>query len=193
MNANTSPSEDLSRIINSAKRLGVEMDEADALQWLAAAAATHGDTDDVVVDIKSGVFGHKLTMLDFSPDDLAHFRKIGKLVEFADVPGKVETALALSGSSAQAKIQTYPGDCDYFERVNIIAPTRADACRILGQIIRDKALSALQGPTYQLIEVKFGSYPRDVSRGDHPHKKGAPVSWKPPEISAGQFEAKLAD
>ena len=43
-------------------------------------------------------------------------------MDFDDAPGVVETALALSGSAAQSKIQTYPGDCDYFERVNILAP-----------------------------------------------------------------------
>ena len=81
--------------------------------------------EEVSLDIRTGTFGHKITMLDFSPEDLAHFRQIGKLVEFEDIPGKVETALALSGSAAQSKIQTYPGDADYFERVNIIAePTR---------------------------------------------------------------------
>jgi len=57
MNATPTPSEDLSRIISSAKRLGVEMDEAAALQWLTAAAATQGDTDDVVVDITVSVLG----------------------------------------------------------------------------------------------------------------------------------------
>jgi hypothetical protein len=93
-------------------------------------------------------------MLDFSPNELARFREIGRLVEFYDEPGVVETALALSGSSAQSKIQTYPGDCDYFERVNIIADTRQEACQILARIMREKALSTQKGPTYQLIEVK---------------------------------------
>ena len=185
MNANTSPSEDLSRIINSAKRLGVEMNETDALQWLAAAAATKGDTDDVVVDVKSGVFGHKLSMLDFSLDDLAHFRKIGKLVEFADVPGKVETALALSGSAAQSKIQTYPGDCDYFERVNIHADTREEACQALGKLIREKAIAAMKGPGYELIEVKMGSYQQDVQRDGKKLPKGSPISWNAEEIKKG--------
>jgi hypothetical protein len=74
-------------------------------------------------------------LLDFSPQELAHFREIGRLVEFEDQLGVVETALALSGSSAQSKIQTYPGDCDYFERVNVIADTREKACQTLARII----------------------------------------------------------
>ena len=100
----------------------------------------------------------------------------------------VETALALSGSAAQSKIQSYPGDCDYFERINIIAPTREEACQILAKIMREKALNTLQGPTYQLIEVKFGSYPEDMVIGDRRVKAGTPIAWKPDQIRAGKIE-----
>ncbi|UCF29049.1 MAG: hypothetical protein JSW42_05070, partial [Chloroflexota bacterium] len=108
-------------------------------------------------------------------------------------PGVVETALALSGSSAQSKIQTFPGDCDYFERVNIIADTREEACQILARIMRDKALGTLKGPTWQLIEVKMGSYPFDMVRGDDQLKKGSPISWSAPEIQAGKIEGFRPD
>ncbi|HEY4718667.1 MAG TPA: hypothetical protein VIH14_06605, partial [Anaerolineales bacterium] len=182
------PSEDLARILASARRLGVELNEADALQWLAAVAASPGDEDDIVLDVKSGVFGHRVTMLDFSVEDLAHFRKIGRLVEFSDIPGKVETALALSGSAAQSKIQTYPGDADYFERVNILAPTRSEACRILGELIREKALSTLAGPSYKLIEVKMGSYQQNVLRGGKQLPQGSPISWNTEEVGLGVLE-----
>jgi hypothetical protein len=181
------PSADLKRIIESARRLGVEMDEDEALQWLTAMAASQDD-EDIVVDIRSGVFGHKVTMLDFSPEELEHFRKIGRLVEFEDQPG-VETALALSGSAAQSKIQAYPGDADFFERVNIKAETRERACHILAEIMRQKALNTTEGPTYQLIEVKFGSYPYDVVKEGHPVKAGAPISWKPEEVRAAKISA----
>lgn len=183
--------EDLERIIASAKRLGVELDEEAALQWLTAVAAESGDSD-VTMDVRSGVFGHRVTMLDFSPDDLAHFRKIGRLVEFKDSPG-IETALALSGSAAQSKIQTYPGDADYFERVNIHANTREDACRILAEQIREKALSSMKGDWYQLIEVKFGNYPYNVVREGKPRAKGTPVSWSAEDVNRGKFEAFTPD
>jgi hypothetical protein len=111
-------------------------------------------------------------------------------VGFNDRPG-VETALALSGSSAQSVIQTYPGDCDYFERVNIHAPSREEACRTLAGLIREKALSTMKGPNYMLVEVKFGSYPVDVMRGGALRKRGTPVSWSPGELAAGRFEAQL--
>ncbi len=186
------PAADLERIIASARRLGVEMDEEAALQWLVAVAAAKSGAD-VTFDERSGVFGHRLSLLDFSEQDLARFREIGRLVEFKDVPGVVETALALSGSAAQSKIQSYPGDCDYFERVNIKAASREEACRILADLIRQKALDTERGPSYQLIEVKFGEHPRNVVIEGKPVKAGAPVSWTPEQIRAGQILASLPD
>jgi hypothetical protein len=188
----TSPHDALERILDSAKRLGVELDEGEALQWLSAVSAAKGSAD-VMFDPKSGVFGHAVSMLDFSPEELAYFRRIGQLVEFNDQPGVVETALALSGSAAQSKIQTYPGDCDYFERVNILAETRQEACEILAGLIRTKALDAMGGPTYQLIEVKFGSYASDVQRGEEFHRAGTPISWGSEEVTAGRIEASTPD
>lgn len=183
--------EELKKIIESAQRLGVEMDEGDALQWLTAITAQEGS--DIAMDDRAGVFGHTVTLLDFDDADLAHFRKIGKLVEFQDISGKVETALALSGSAAQSKIQTYPGDADYFERVNIIASNKEEACNILADIMRQKALSTLKGNTYQLIEVKFGSFPFDIQRGDRAEKKGSPICWYPLEIQTGKIEGQTPD
>ena len=179
--------EDLNRIMESAKRLGIEVGEEEALQWLTSMAAYKGSSQ-ISMDTRSGVFGHNITMLDFSDKDLDYFKRIGKIVEFEDVPGKVETALALSGSSAQSKIQSYPGDCDYFERINIIAPSREEACEILGSIMREKALKYVQGPNYQLIEVKFGEHPRDIVIGDREVRAGSPVSWHPAEIQAGKID-----
>ena len=75
-------------------------------------------------------------MLDFSSEELAHFRRVGKLVEIRDQED-VETAFALSGSAAQSKIQTYPGDCDFFERVNIRAPSLDHAVSRFAEVIRE--------------------------------------------------------
>jgi len=183
---------EMTQIIESANRLGIELDEAEAMQWLTAMAATEAQQD-LVLDERTGVFGHSMVMLDFSPEDLAHFREIGRLVEFDDVPDMVETALALSGSAAQSKIQTYPGDADYFERVNIHAGTREEACQILADIMRKKALGAVKGPTYQLIEVKFGSYPSEFVKGGSTIAAGSPIAWDPEEIEAGQIEGFTPD
>ena len=117
------PSNELARILDSAKRLGVEMDEEEALQWLTSMAACQGDHD-IAVDAASGVFGHNVTMLDFSPQQLEHFRQIGTA---GGVRGRARRggdragALRLGGAVQDPDL---PGDCDYFERVNILAPTR---------------------------------------------------------------------
>ncbi len=183
----------LNDIIGAAKRLGMEMDEKEAEQWLKAIDLAKEKGDDIVFDVRSGVFGQNIAMLDFSPQRLDYFRKIGKLVEFKDIPGLVETALALSGSSAQSKIQSYPGDADYFERVNIISPTKEEACKILAMVMRKKALDTARGSTYQLIEVKLGSYDRDLVIGNFTHKKGSPISWSPEQIKAGRIEGFTPD
>ena len=186
------PNVEMKRIIKSARRLGVELNEQEAIQWLVAVSSSQGKAD-VVEDKRQGIFGHRITLLDFSPERLAYFRNIGKLVEFLDEPGIVETALALSGSAAQSRIQTYPGDADFFERVNIKAPTRLEACQILSRIMGQKALGTEKGETYQLIEVKFGSYPQTMETVRGVQKAGAPVSWTPSEIQAGKIEGHLLD
>ncbi|HCC79723.1 MAG: hypothetical protein A2X25_09125 [Chloroflexi bacterium GWB2_49_20] len=192
MGKSKNPPKDLKRILESARRLGVELDKEEALQWLSALAANDGQ-ENVVHDSRTGVFGHKVSMLDFSLDELEHFRKIGQLVEFADQPGRVETALALSGSAAQSKIQTFPGDCDYFERINILAPTRAEACRTLAEIMHAKVVDSMKGTTFQLIEVKFGSYPADTVKNGQLNRKGTPISWTASEVVAGQFDGFTPD
>jgi hypothetical protein len=178
---------DLERIIESARHAGLEFKEEEAAQWLRSIemAATG---DEVTLDHRSGVFGHRVVMLDFSPDDLAFFRAVGALVEIPD-EDDVETALALSGSAAQSKIQTYPGDADFFERVNILAPTREDACRRIGEVMRKKALDNLEGDTYRLIEVKFGEYPTDLTRDGMQLKTGSPIAWSAADVVAGEFTA----
>jgi hypothetical protein len=192
MTSASGPNQDLTRILDSARRLGVEMDEGEALQWLAAMSA--GDSGgDVVVDSRTGVFGHRISMLDFKPADLERFRRIGRLVEFADEPGVVETALALSGSAAQSKIQSFPGDCDYFERVNIKAASQSEACAILARLMRDKSLATARGATYQLIEVKLGAYPEDMVHNGRTVKADAPISWRLEEIRAGRIDGFRPD
>ena len=177
----------LAGMIESARRLGVEIDEAEAAQWMAAmeAEALGGD---IVVDVDSGIFGHRVSMLDFTARDLARFRAIGEIVGFPDRPPEVRTALALSGSAAQGKVQSFPGDCDYFERIHITAPSREAACAILAREMRDKALATRVGPTFRLWEVKFGSYPFDAERDGRPVHAGGPVSWTADEVAAGTIE-----
>lgn len=187
------PEEDLARVIESARRLGIEMDEREAMEWLEAMAAQETGVGDVVLDTETGVYGHRVTMLDFSPKELERFRTIAKIVEIPDRPGQVETAIALSGSAAQSRIQTYPGDADFFERINIRAGSREEACRILADVMRQKALDTMDAPTHRFIEAKFGSYPRDVERAGKPMKAGSPITWLADDVQAGRIDVKEAD
>jgi hypothetical protein len=174
----------LRRIVESAQRLGVELDEKEAASWIAALEVESAGGD-VVVDVSSGIFGHRVSMLDFTPGDLERFRRIGEVVGFPDRPPEFLTALAISGSAAQGKVQSFPGDCDYFERIHITAPTREMACAILAREMREKALSTRVGPTFRLWEVKFGSYPFEGERAGAPVHKGAPIAWTADEVATG--------
>lgn len=176
------------RVIESASRMGIELNEQELDRWIAAIGKTIDDSE-ISTDHQAGIFGHKVAMLDFDPKDLEHFRAIGKIVEFEDIPGVVETALALSGSAAQSKVQTHPGDCDYFERINIVAPSIEEASKILARIIREKALNTMAGPSYQLIEVKFGQFPNDVVYKGKYCRQGAPIAWDSEAIRAGCINA----
>lgn len=186
------PSEDLRRIVESAQRMGVELDEEDALRWLSAMAAGSGDSE-IVVDMDSGTFGHRVSMLDLNTAQLARFRDIGRLVEIPDRPGVVETALALSGSAAQSKVQAYPGDADFFERINIITPTREEACRVLADLMREKAKSSAGGPNHRFIDMRLGSYPYDIVRDGEAQKKGSSIVWTLADVEAGAIEVTRPD
>ena len=176
-------SAELQRIIESARRLGVEIDEVESVRWLTAIAAESTASDDVLVDVGSGTYGYRPTMLDFSPKDIARFRRIGEIVE---VTGDgAESALALSGSAAQSKIQSFPGDADFFQRLNIAAPTRAEACAIMARLMREHVLSHERGPTFQFLEAKLGSHPADGSVRGMPVKRGSPITWRLDEVRAG--------
>lgn len=174
---------DKDNIRKSAETYGFEINEGEMQKWITAITSAETE-EDLVKDQATGVFGHKVSMLDFDPAQLAHFRKIGKLIEFDDIPGKVETALALSGSAAQSKFQTHPGDADFFERINIITDTRDEATTLFADLMYEKALDTLEGATHQFIELKFGSYPDDVYRNGQLFNAGSPISWGVKDLKA---------
>jgi len=185
---------EIDHIIEAAHRLGVEMHEAEAIQWLDAIVAAKNAGGQMTVDEQTGVYGFNVTMLDFDAGDLERYRRIGAIV---GIPGEegVETALSLSGSAAQSRVQLYPGDCDFFERVNIAAPTREAACRKAGEVMRRKVLAKLRGPNYQFVEGKLAaSRPTSSSMARRtrkaPRSAGAPsMPWpgrssaSPPTVS----------
>jgi hypothetical protein len=182
----------IARVVASATRLGVELDEREAAEWVAA-METEASGGELVVDVDSGVYGLRVTMLDFQPEDLARFREMALVVGFEDRPPQVLTALSISGSAAQSKINAYPADCDFFERVHIKADTREEACAILADLMREKALDTATGPTHRLWEVKLGTHPVAATKGGAAIGAGSPMSWTLEEIKAGQMEVALAD
>ena len=176
--------QEVDQIIRTAKTLGVEVDETDVAQWLTAMAAS--GAMEWEVDEEAGTYGHEITLLDFDKATLERYRRIADIVQLPDLPN-VETAIILAGSAAQGVIQRYPGDCDYFERVNIKAETQEDACRILADLMRDKALDKFEGPGYQLIEVRFGTWKTDVVKDGERINAECLISWNPDEVKAGQM------
>ena len=93
----------------------------------------------------------------------------------------------------RSKINTFPADCDFFERINIKADTREEACGILADMIREKALATASGPGQRLWEVKFGQHPVEAKKAGKPVGVKSPMSWTIDEVRAGQMEVTLMD
>jgi hypothetical protein len=176
---------ELQQIIDAAQRLGVTIDKEKAIKWLEDMATAKKTSGDITIDEKTGVYGHEINMIDFDSNDLDRYKRIADIVGLPDTKGVVETAISLSGSAAQGKIQRYPGDLDYFERVNILAPTREAACKIIGEVMRKKALDKFYSPTYQLIEVKWGTFKSEFKKKGKAIKAGSPISWDAEEVKQG--------
>jgi len=179
------------KLLDSAAALGVELDRDEADRWIAAMSAESSGT--VTIDVDSGVYGHRVTMADHDSTDLDRFRRMAVVVGFPDEPPTVMTALALSGSAAQGRIQRFPADADFFERIHIRAETREAACGILARVIRDKALGTMRGDGYRLQELKFGNWPADGMAAGSPVKRGSPISWTANEIQAGEIAFERPD
>ena len=74
-----SAEEQVDKIIEAADKLGVEVDETDATQWLTSMAAAQAAPGDFAVDAQSGIFGHRITLLDFDPQVLERYRHIADI------------------------------------------------------------------------------------------------------------------
>lgn len=175
----------------AAARLGVDIDHDEAERWIAAMTAESAGS--VTVDVDTGVYGHRVTMADHDPAELERFRRIAAIVAFEDRPPQVLTALALSGSAAQNRIHRFPADVDFFERVHLRTDTQEDACVLLAEIIRDKALASMRGEGYRLQEVKYGNWPEDGTLDGAPITHGTPISWTPSWVEAGRLTYHRTD
>lgn len=184
--------EDAAAILQrAAEAMGVDIDHDEAHRWIAAMSTEASGT--VTVDVDSGVYGHRVILADHDPADLARFRRIAALVGIEDRPPHVVTALALSGSAAQNRIHRFPADIDFFERVHIRADSRAEACALLADLVRTKALATRRGQGYRLQEVKFGNWPEDVVVAGEPHRHGTPIAWAPSWLETGAIAVQRED
>jgi hypothetical protein len=195
MNDKVGPSETAddaaARLLDAAQAIGIEIDREEAARWIEAVSAESAGM--LTVDVDTGVYGHRVTMEDHDPVDLARFRRMAAIVAFEDRVPHVTTALALSGSAAQAKIHRFPADADFFERVHVQAPTREAACELLGEVIRDKALATLRGEGHRLQEVRFGNWPVDATVRGGQVKRGQSVTWRPADVEAGAIPHTTPD
>lgn len=181
------------QLLASAAAYGVELDRDEALRWIETVAAEAAGGGDLTVDVDTGVYGHRVTMADYDPADIGRFRRMARIVGFEDRPPQVTTALALSGSAAQARIQRFPADADFFERIHLLAGTREAACRLLGEVMRDKALATLRGAGHRLQEVRLGSWPVDAIVDGRSVKRGSSVAWTASQVEAGRIDYRTAD
>ncbi|NMO54797.1 hypothetical protein HH310_26880 [Actinoplanes sp. TBRC 11911] len=175
-----------------ARNAGIEADVAQARQWMNAAAAANRDGARIVVDPDTGVFGDPVSLLDFDPADLDYFRSMVPHVRLAPHP-RIESAIAIAGSAAQGRIQLFPGDRDFFERVHIHADSRAEAERIFRTAFKATALRATAEPGIVLLEADLGTFPEAVVRKGVPLPAGHTIEWTTPEIVAGRLTVAAPD
>jgi hypothetical protein len=179
------------KLLMQAASMGIEIDRDEATSWIESMSSDA--SGDVTVDVNTGVYGHRVTMADHDSAELERFRRMAVIVGFEDRPPQVTTALALSGSAAQAKIHRFPADADFFERVHVRAESRDEACRILADVMREKAMATMRGRAHRLQEVKFGTWPADGETDAGPVRRGQPVSWTPAQVESGSIDYRAAD
>jgi len=160
----------------------IEYDAEQARTWLLAVSG--GDGAALGQDDTTGVFGNRVALLDFDAEDLDRLRRLVPSVRLVAHPA-IESAIAISGSSAQGKVQLFPGDADFFERAHIRAESEAVAQAILRDTMRATALRALVEPDVVLVEVNLGVYTEPVMERGSPRAAGDPITWTPADVAAG--------
>ncbi len=176
---------EVGKISKTARRLGVELDSHKALQWMIAVSSAERESA-FEQDPQTGIFGHRISLLDFDQRELDYFRRLAERVRAERHPN-IESAIAIAGSSAQGKVQLFPGDCDFFERVNIKADTLDAAREIWRVVLRETALRAFAEPDIVLMEADFGVYSIPVIERGTPRAAGHPISWAPQDVVDGKI------
>ena len=171
MTTDTPRDEAISRVVESATRMGVELDEHEAAEWVAA-METEASGGELVVDVDTGVYGHRVTMLDFQPEDLARFREMAhdrRLRGPAAAGPDRAVDLGLGGAEQDQRLSRPTATSSSASTSR--ADTREEACAILADLMREKALATTVGPTHRLWEVKFGSHPVAAHEGRQPGRR----------------------
>jgi hypothetical protein len=168
----------------------IEFDADEARRWMLAVAA--GDATALTVDDATGLFGSRVALLDFDAADLDHVRRLVPSTRVAATDG-MESAIAISGSSAQGRIQLFPGDTDFFERVHIRAPDEATAHAILREAMHRTAIRAFTEPDIVLVETNLGVYPEAVDERGRQKAPGDSIEWSPADVVAKQITVTAAD
>lgn len=174
---------EVKEIADLARKEGVEFKAVEAKNWILAMATAEGGTA-VGHDEQAGVFGHRVSLLDFDTRELEYFRRLAVKTRMGKHP-QVESAIAIAGSAAQGKVQLFPGDNDFYERVNIHAGTEEEARHILGEIVRETALRSFKEADIVLVDVDLGVYPCDVVYEGKVRRAGSHLQWTPAEVLKG--------
>jgi len=140
----------------------------------------------------AGVFGLEAVVQDFDERDVDTLRRVSEIIRTAPRPG-VYAAIALSGSAAASRFQAFPGDLDFFERVNIKAPTREEAIALLPAIMIGTIANVFDHPDLQFAEMKLGLHTFDGRRGDQSFHRGEPISWNLTDIDSRSMAVHDAD
>ncbi|MEA2484880.1 MAG: hypothetical protein QOC55_2827 [Thermoleophilaceae bacterium] len=123
-----------------------------------------------------GVFGLDDVVGDFDAAGVEAVREIAQMIR-TPAHDDVRSAMALAGSAAQSKFQLFPGDCDFFERVHIHAPSREEAIALLASTMIQTVAQTFTNPRLQFVEMKLGLYPLAYSRDQQAVSAGSPISW----------------
>jgi len=169
----------------------VPVDRAAATAWLDAVAAAEASPGGFELSDTLGIGGHGLALLDFDPAQIAHLRQIGRLIAVPSGDG-LATALAIAGSAAQGRIQPFPADLDFFERVHITESTREEACAALAEAVRTNVARVQAHRDFTLRDVHFGAVPPELRQTGTTGSRGALV-WRLADVLAGELALTRAD
>jgi hypothetical protein len=165
-------------LVAVAGEAGIDLDRAAAWEWLQAVATAIATPGEFSRTADGQFGGHELALIDFDPSAAARLRQIGRLIATPLAHG-VSAALAIAGSAAQGKIQPFPADADFFERVHIAAADRVAAVALLAAVVRSTIEQASAHSAWRFEEVYFG------------RREGVGFSWLPEEFASGRIERRL--